>query len=72
LGADGSSILIADNLVGEFARLAHVDEVITPVWYRGVETAPHREMLLIQSVLARLEQCPGTHWGVELGLARSR
>ncbi|MCX6381744.1 MAG: M24 family metallopeptidase, partial [Armatimonadetes bacterium] len=33
LGADGSSILVADNLQGEFAKKAHVDRVESFEWY---------------------------------------
>ncbi len=65
LGADGTSILVADNLVQRFAEDTHVDEVVTPVWYRGQESAPHREAMLISSVLERMQRCPGARIGVE-------
>ncbi len=65
LGADGSSSLVADNIAGPFAEQAHVDEVITPTWYRGRESAPHRQAFLVRNVLERLERCPGRHFGVE-------
>lgn len=65
LGADGSSILVADNLVESFAQAAHVDEIVTPIWYRGRESAPHREAFLVQNTLERLESCAGTNIGYE-------
>jgi Xaa-Pro dipeptidase len=65
LGADGSSILVADSMVKAFLEKAHVDEVVAPVWYRGVESAPHRRALLVKNVLERLGKCPGKQFGAE-------
>ncbi len=65
LGSDGSSTLVADNLVEGFARETHVDNVITPVWYRGKESAPHREAMLVESVLKHMSNCPGQQIGFE-------
>lgn len=66
LGADGSCILIADNFLNAYAQQAFVDEVVAPVWYRGKESAPHREAMLVATILDRLKKCPGTHIGLEL------
>jgi Xaa-Pro aminopeptidase len=68
LGADGSSTLVADSMLAAFTEHAHVDEVVAPVWYRGKETAPHREALLIASVQERLKGCAGSHFGMEMAL----
>src|SRR5262245_36049043 len=65
LGADGRSILVADNLVGAFAEQAHVDEVVAPTWYRGRHTAPHREAFLVENTLERLGACAGDRFGYE-------
>jgi Xaa-Pro aminopeptidase len=65
LGADGSSVLVADNMLRAFAEKAFVDESILPDWYRGKTSAPHREGLLVRSVLERLRQCGGDHFGYE-------
>jgi Xaa-Pro aminopeptidase len=65
LGADGSSTLVTDNLLEEFAAQAHVDEVFTPVWYRCVESAGHRQSMLVESVLDRIGNLAGTHVGFE-------
>ncbi len=65
LGGDGSSALVADNLVEGFARDTHVDEVVAPVWYRGKESAQHREAMLVRSVLDHMQACPGSHIGYE-------
>lgn len=66
LGADGSCTLVCDNFLNSYAAQAHVDEVVAPVWYRGKESAPHREAMLVATVLDRLKKCPGKHIGLEL------
>jgi Xaa-Pro aminopeptidase len=66
LGADGTSILVADNMLRMFTDQAQVDEVVAPTWYRGVESAPHREAQLIRETLERLKTCDGSRFGVEL------
>lgn len=65
LGSDGSSTLVADNLVEGYARDTHVDNVVTPIWYRGKESAPHREAMLVSSVLDHMKNCPGQRIGFE-------
>jgi Xaa-Pro aminopeptidase len=66
LGADGSCVLIADNFLTGYASQAFVDEVVAPVWYRGKESAPHREAMLVATLLDRLKKCPGKHIGLEM------
>ncbi|MFO0947085.1 MAG: Xaa-Pro peptidase family protein [Planctomycetota bacterium] len=61
----GESILVADNLLGVFAELAHVDRTHLPVWYAGKASAPHREGMLVEQTLKLLEQTSGTTLGVE-------
>lgn len=65
LAVDGSSILVADSMVSAFAEEAHVDERVLPVWYRGRESAPHREAMLVRTALDRLKSLPGTRIGYE-------
>jgi Xaa-Pro aminopeptidase len=67
LGADESSTLVADNLLEPYARAAHVDRVVAPVWYECRASAGVRRDLLVQTVLDELCRCPGTHFGVEAG-----
>lgn len=66
LGRDGRSILISDSMLKGSNAEAFVDEVVAPVWYRGVETAPQREALLVKTALERLKTCPGNRFGLEL------
>jgi Xaa-Pro aminopeptidase len=65
LGADGSSALIADNLLQPFAEAAHVDKVVAPIWYRSRESAPQREGLLIKTALAEVKAKKGDKIGLE-------
>jgi Xaa-Pro aminopeptidase len=65
LGADGSSVLVADNMVGSFAEAAHVDRRTLALWYKGRGTAEHRQALLVKSVLDHLRSCPGDQFGYE-------
>lgn len=65
LGRDGSSILIVDNLLQPYADKAVVDEVITPVWYEGRESAPDRGDFLVKNVIKRLGRCQGHSYGIE-------
>jgi Xaa-Pro aminopeptidase len=67
LGRNGSSTLVADNLLQPFCDRAVVDEVVAPVWYRGVASAPPRESYLVKNTLERLARCPGRHYGYEPG-----
>jgi Xaa-Pro aminopeptidase len=63
---DGPAVIVADNLVGVFAEKAHADERHAPVWYRSVESAPHREAFLVSNTLDRLGKSPVGSVGVEL------
>lgn len=63
--ADGTSVLIADSMVKAYAEAAYVDEIVAPTWYRGVETAPHREAMLIDTASERLGRCDGALFGYE-------
>src|SRR5262245_32471184 len=49
LTPDGKATLVADNLLEPFAKEAKVDEVVAPVWYRSIESAPPREAFLCKS-----------------------
>jgi Xaa-Pro aminopeptidase len=65
LGRDRSAILIADNVQEPFSKEAFADEKIAPLWYRCVESAPHRGALLVGALLERLQKCDGTSVGCE-------
>ena len=65
LGADGSSVLIADNLLRAFADKAHVDRGVSPAWYNGRSSAPPREGLLAQAVSDVLAEFGGSVVGVD-------
>lgn len=54
LGRAGESILVADNVQQAAAAAAHVGERVLPVWYRCVESAPHRQSLCAQAAIDRL------------------
>ena len=49
LGADGSSALITDNMLGLYADKAHVDDRIVAEWYTGVASAPERQSVLVNA-----------------------
>jgi Xaa-Pro aminopeptidase len=65
LHADGRAVLVADSMVKVFCDQAHVDEVVAPVWYDGKHTAPHREALLVKTVLDQLKTTRWKRIGVE-------
>lgn len=65
LGADGSSLLIADNLLEPFAERSHVDRVEMPTWYRSRESAPRRDDLLIRTTVDVLRNTSGSVLGVD-------
>ena len=65
MGKEGESILVADGTISAYADEAHVDRVVAPVWYRAIESAPHRESLLIATTLETIDECPGESWGYE-------
>jgi Xaa-Pro aminopeptidase len=63
--ADGKATLIADSMVKNFCDAAFVDQVIAPTWYDGQHSAPHREALLVVSVLNYLKTIPAKRIGIE-------
>ena len=67
LGREGESVLVADSMVGAYARQAHVDEIVCPTWYNGVDTPAIRSELLVRTALEFLAGKPGGHFGYEVG-----
>src|SRR5207244_1874607 len=65
LGADGSSLLIADNLLQPFAEKAFVDKVAAPIWYRSRESAEQRYELLVKTALDEMRTRKGDYLGIE-------
>jgi Xaa-Pro aminopeptidase len=65
LGADGSSLLVADNLLQPYAEKAHVDKVVAPVWYRSRESAQQRNALLTATALEEMKTRKGDFIGIE-------
>lgn len=64
MSRDGRSVLVADNVQSAFAEKAFVDERVTPAWYRGTESAPHRGGLMVRAALERLARSPGVAFGI--------
>ena len=67
LHRDGTSILVADSMVRQFADLALVETILTPTWYDGHHSAPPRATFLVENVLAALAEHGGTKFGIESG-----
>jgi Xaa-Pro aminopeptidase len=65
IDGDGRTKLVADSMVKVFTDQAHVDEVIAPPWYDGQHTAPHREALLVKTVLEQLKRGSPKRVGIE-------
>lgn len=65
LAADGRATLVCDNQLQVFAQQAFVDEIVAPVWYRGRESAPHREAALVRSTLDQLAKLKADRFGYE-------
>lgn len=63
---NGKATLIADSMVKNFCDQAHVDEVVAPTWYDGKHSAPHREALLVLSVLDYMKKVSAKRIGIEL------
>lgn len=61
----GSSILFIDNLLHEFTDGIHVSEVVEVPWYEGRRSAPARESVLLDAILARLTGDGCRRLGVE-------
>jgi len=65
LGSDGSSLLIADNLLTSFAESAHVDQIESPVWYNGRNSAPRRDSVLIDAVIDAMSSRRGLRFAFD-------
>ena len=65
LGADGSSALIADNLLQPFAEASFVDMVVAPIWYRSKESASQRDLLLVKTALEVMKPHRAAAIGIE-------
>ena len=80
LGADGSSALIADNILATDAGKAHVDDRIAAEWYKGVASAPTRQSVLVKAGQDAMRARTGSRFGFDqmvpselcLDLAESR
>jgi Xaa-Pro aminopeptidase len=59
------TILVADNLLGPYAERSFVDEVVAPVWYEGLRSAPDRRALLAQTAREALKSRPAGRLGIE-------
>jgi Xaa-Pro aminopeptidase len=60
------TILVGDNLLEPYLAKAHADEVVAPTWYDGSGPTRPRRGQLVESILTRLADLPGTRIGVEL------
>ena len=47
IGADGSSMLLTDNMLGVYGEAAHVDDRVQAEWYNGRTSAPERQGVLV-------------------------
>ncbi|MFO0812699.1 MAG: Xaa-Pro peptidase family protein [Gemmatales bacterium] len=65
LTADGKAIIIADSMSRGFCEASFMDEVVAPTWYDGKHSAPHREVLLVKSVLERVKKTGAKSIGLE-------
>jgi Xaa-Pro aminopeptidase len=65
LGADGSSILITDNMLKTYAERAHVDERIAADWYTGTASAPERQSVLVSAGKAAMDARQGARLGFD-------
>lgn len=65
LGADGSSALVTDNMLGVYAEQAHVDERVAVRWYNGTTSAPERQGVLVRAGLDAMQTREGAHLGFD-------
>jgi Xaa-Pro aminopeptidase len=49
LGADGTSTLVTDNMLGLYAEKAHVDHRIAAEWYNGRTSAGERQRVVVKA-----------------------
>jgi Xaa-Pro aminopeptidase len=66
LCADGTSILVVDNIQASFAEQAHVDRVEAPVWYDGLHSAANRQQAVIDAAMQVVGRQHGTRIGIDL------
>ena len=65
LGADGSSALVTDNMLGIFADKAHVDERVAASWYNGTASAPERQSVLVKAGQQAMQRRAGARVGFD-------
>lgn len=65
LGADGTSALIADNMLKTYADKAHVDDRIVAEWYTGVASAPERQNVLVKAGKDAMQSRQGPRVGFD-------
>ena len=65
LGADGSSTLVTDNMLGIFADRAHVDERVVADWYVGRGSAPERQSVLVDAGWRATQERNGARIGFD-------
>src|SRR5687768_3393009 len=63
LGADGTSALIADNMLRVYADKAHVDDRIAAEWYNGAASAPTRQSVLVRAGTDAMHARKGSRFG---------
>lgn len=66
LEKSGQATLVTDNIAAAFAERSPVDRKVAPVWYRSVESAPHRRALVVKSALEELRKLSHLAVGVEM------
>jgi Xaa-Pro aminopeptidase len=65
LGADGSSTLLTDNMLGIYAARAHVDERVAADWYVGRGSAPERQSVLVDAGWRAMQERSGARIGFD-------
>ena len=65
LGADGSSVLVTDNMLAGFAEKAHVDERVAADWYRGTASAAERQSVLVEAATGVMARHAGARLGFD-------
>jgi Xaa-Pro aminopeptidase len=65
LGADGTSTLVTDNMLGLYADKAHVGERVAAAWYNGRTSAAERQSVLVKAGRDSMQARNGTHLGFD-------
>lgn len=65
LGADGSSVLVVDNMLGSYAQRAHVDDRVVADWYTGKGSAPERQSVLVDAGIRTMQPRDGSRVGFD-------